>query len=282
MKKQILIASFISLSFIANAQEQVLLSKKGERILPEKGDWAVAVDASPFLNFVGNVFSSSGKNSLFKSYADSNLTVMGKYFTKDNRAIRVKLNIGVTSKNEKFDTQKSGQTDPNVTVIDSWKNTKTSITLGAGIENRKGKNRLQGLYGVEAMFFYLEGQKEKYAYGNNFSKNDNNPAGHDFNGNILADGSRVTARKQGATYGIGARGFVGMEYFIFPKLSLGLEYGLLLNIGKQGDGQEVSEIWDKTNEEKKTQTKKISGNTVVNFNSGVRNGNGLIYASFHF
>ena len=61
-----------------------------------------------------------------------------------------------------------------------------------------------------------------------------------------------------------------------------MEYGLALKIGKKGNGQEVSEIWDPINSEKKTQTHTIAGATSVNFNSGLKNGNALIYAAFHF
>lgn len=280
MKKYILFLLVACTTLSASAQD--VLSKRGEKMLPDSGDWAVAVDASPFFNYLGNVFSSAGNNSVFKSFGDSNLTVMGKYFLTDKKAIRIRLNVGINSNNEKFNTTKEGQTDPNITVVDEWKSTETSITLGAGIEKRKGKTRLQGLYGGEASLFYLDGSKDKYTYGNSFGKNTIAPATHDFNGNQKADGSRVTQAKQGATYGIGLRGFIGMEYFIFPKIAIGMEYGVALQIGKRGDGQQVSEIWDPINNEKKTQTQNIAGGSLVNFNSGLKNGNALIYAAFHF
>ena len=280
MKKNILFL-MAAFAFISSSAQEVL-SKKGEKMLPEKGDWAVVVDASPFLNYLGNVFSSAGNNSIFKSFGDSNLTVMGKYFLEDKKAVRIKLNVGVNSHNEKFNTTRDGQTDPNVTVLDEWKSTETNISLGAGIEKRRGKSRLQGLYGAEASLFYLDGSKDKYKYGNSFGKNNIAPASHDFNGNQKSDGSRITQSKQGATYGIGVRGFIGMEYFIFPKIAIGMEYGVALQIGKRGDGQEVSEIWDPINNEKKTQTQNIAGGSIVEFNSGLKNGNALIYAAFHF
>ncbi len=279
MKKIILSSLLLLASLIGMSQE--LVSKKGEPMLPDSGDWAIAVDASPFLNYMGNVFSSSGKNSVFKSNADSNLTVIGKYFLSSKRAVRIKVNLGVNSNSEKFNTTKSGQTDPNVTVEDSWKYSKTSINIGLGIEKRRGKTRLQGLYGAEAMLFYTEGIKQKYKYGNSFTKNEIAPASHDFNGNISGD-TRVTNSKQGALYGLGVRGFVGFEYFIFSKISLGMEYGLTINLGKQGDGQVVTERWDAINAEKKTETSQIAGKTIFDLNSGLKNGNALIYASFHF
>ncbi len=280
MKKNILFLLFAgSLSF---TQAQDLLSKRGEKMLPDSGDWAVAVDASPFFNYLGNVFSSAGNNSIFKSFGDSSITVMGKYFLSPKKAVRIKLNVGVNSQNQKFNTTKDGQTDVNVTVVDEWKSTETAITLGAGIEKRKGKTRLQGIYGAEASLFYVDGKKQKYKYGNSYSKNSSAPASNNFNGNIKTDGSRVTQEKQGATYGLGLRGFIGMEYFIFPKIAIGMEYGLALQIGKKADGQVVSEIWDPINSERKTLTQNLAGGSIVNFNSGLKNGNALIYAAFHF
>jgi hypothetical protein len=280
MKKNWLFILALCAVFSVNAQE--LVSKKGERMLPDSGDWAVAVDASPFLNYLGNVFSSSGNNSIFKSFGDSNITVMGKYFLSDKKAVRIKLNIGVNSENQKFNSIKDGQTDPNVTVIDEWKSTETSITIGVGIEKRRGKTRLQGIYGGELSLFYLDGKKDKYKYGNSYSKNSITPATNNFNGNVKADGSRVNQLKQGATYGLGVRGFIGMEYFIFPKIAIGMEYGLALRVGKSGNGQSVSEIWDPINAEKKTQTQNVAGGNSVSFNSGLKNGNALICAAFHF
>jgi hypothetical protein len=280
MKKNwlILLVFFTAL----NVKGQDLVSKRGENMLPDSGDWAVAVDASPFFNYLGNIFSSAGNNSIFKSFGDSSITVMGKYFLSPKKAVRVKLNVAVNSQNQKFNTTKDGQTDVNVTVTDEWKSTETGITLGAGIEKRKGKTRLQGIYGAEASLFYIDGKKDKYKYGNSYSKNVSTPASNNFNGNLKPDGSRVTQAKQGATYGVGVRGFIGMEYYIFPKIAIGMEYGLALQVGKTGDGQIVSEIWDPINSEKKTVTQKVAGGSLVNFNSGLKNGNALIYAAFHF
>lgn len=279
MKKFFLIAAV--LFACTNTHAQAPLSKRGEPLLPDSGEWAIALDASPMLNFIGNVFSSSGNNSVFKTAADSNLTVLGKYFLNAHKAVRIKANIGIAGKTDKYNTTKSGQTDPNVTVEDSWKYSKTSITLGLGIEKRRGKTRLQGLYGAEAMLFYVDGVKHKYKYGNSFSKNDIAPASHDFNGNIIGD-SRITNSKQGATVGLGVRGFAGFEFFILPKLSLGMEYGLTLSYSNRGDGQQVTERWDSVNAEKKTETANLAGGSFFDFNTGMKNGNALIYAAFHF
>ena len=61
MKKSITILAF---AFgITGAFAQDLTSKKGEPILPEAGDWAIGIDATPFLNYAGNFFGKTTNNN---------------------------------------------------------------------------------------------------------------------------------------------------------------------------------------------------------------------------
>ncbi|MEJ0030541.1 MAG: hypothetical protein WDO15_09285 [Bacteroidota bacterium] len=45
---------------------------------------------------------------------------------------------------------------------------------------------------------------------------------------FLGGGARVTEDKQGMNFLVGARGFIGVEYFIIPKISLGGEFGYMV------------------------------------------------------
>jgi hypothetical protein len=49
--------------------------------------------------------------------------------------------------------------------------------------------------------------------------------------------SRPVLNKSGMTFGIGVRGFIGAEYFIFPKIAIGAEYGLGLGYQMTGKGR---------------------------------------------
>lgn len=54
--KLITVGVFLGASIFA----QELTSKKGEPILPEKGDWSFSIDANPFLFYIGNIFNKGG------------------------------------------------------------------------------------------------------------------------------------------------------------------------------------------------------------------------------
>ena len=41
--------------FESEAAGEILVSKNGHNILPEKGDIGLAIDATPFLDFIGNL-----------------------------------------------------------------------------------------------------------------------------------------------------------------------------------------------------------------------------------
>ena len=54
MKNKFLLCALLCSITVVNAQE--LLSKKGEKMLPDSGDWAIAVDAAPFLTTLEMLF----------------------------------------------------------------------------------------------------------------------------------------------------------------------------------------------------------------------------------
>ena len=76
MKKSLIFAGLLGVSAISQAQLQ---SKKGEAYLPEAGDWSIGVDATPFLNYVGNFLSSAGNSAPTQDFLNANQTIIGKY-----------------------------------------------------------------------------------------------------------------------------------------------------------------------------------------------------------
>ncbi len=81
----------------------------------------------------------------------------------------------------------------------SYSESNMNITAGLGKEWRKGKTRLQGYYGADA-YLTLSSYHEK-----------NTATDYEY--------------KSGLGIGLGGHGFLGAEYFIFPKISIGAEYG---------------------------------------------------------
>ena len=237
MKKTVFV---FALAFgISSAFAQDLTSKKGEPILPEAGDWAISFDATPVFEFVGNAFSGyTGKNAAPSvNFLNSNQTIIGKKFIDEKSAYRVLVRLGFTNQTTKADiADASITTPPTYPAVPSMKEDKmsvksTNIGIGVGKEFRKGKTRLQGFYGADAMIWISMGGS-KYTYGNALAVGPPSVTvanSTNFGSNITSDSygnaARVLKTKSGMTFGIGVRGFVGAEYFIFPKISVGAEYG---------------------------------------------------------
>jgi hypothetical protein len=203
MKKIFLFCASIALVGTMNAQ---LTSKKGENYLPEAGDYAIGADASSMLSYFGNMLNGGTNTGFGMGFTNGATAITGKKFMTDKMAYRGMVRVGFGSEKE---TTPVG-TNENVTTS-SYNN----ITLGGGVEYRRGSTRLQGYYGAMAMVS-LGGGKTSYEYG----------AG-------AVDGD-ITEEKDGSTFGLGVRAFVGAEYFVLPKISIGGEFGWGLGFTSTG------------------------------------------------
>lgn len=224
-----------------------MTSKKGEAILPEADDWALSIDAVPVMNYLGNMLNGNlGNASPSFGYPNAPLAITGKMFKDEKTAYRamIRLGFGSTNMNNYVDDN-INTTDPNVMVSDSWKASYNNIVLGGGIEMRRGKTRLQGFYGGMLMFG-IGGGKNTYTYGNAFSSTNTTPTSTTSWSPITATSaaSRTTESKAGSTFNLGLRGFIGAEYFIFPKMAVGCEFGWGLGMSSTGEGEVTTEAWD--------------------------------------
>ncbi len=256
MKNSILFLSvlFTSISF---AQE-LATNKNGKIFNPESGDWGLSIEATPFINFAADlVHIGAGKTEdapTFNGLNDQAPTwaISGKYFIANDRAIRASLRL-----NAKRDRQTSEIIyDPNATAT-NWPNNQSTdftkdvfktndwaIALGGGYEWRKGTRRLQGYYGAECIIA-LSNRSNRYSYAYDLLAPDTDPATADNLRDYTTDFgqitdvpgeyiSRQTSFKNGMTVALGVRGFVGVEFFVAPKISLGGEFGWGLGIAHTG------------------------------------------------
>jgi hypothetical protein len=243
MKKSTLLIAALAFSASA-AFAQDLTSKKGEAFLPESGDWSIGIDATPVLNYVGNMFNGNTfNNAPTWNFLNANQTIIGKMYTSETSAYRAILRIGMTSNSMTAQiadaTQTTAPTYPNLPAMkeDKFKNGSHFIGLGGGLEWRRGKTRLQGFYGVDGML-WVAGSSQKYEYGNALAASGtvvtvnggtttdwSASGGNNITTDTYGNAARITEWKSGMTFGIGVRGFVGAEYFIIPKLSIGAEFG---------------------------------------------------------
>lgn len=239
MKKIILLLAVAFVATSVNAQN--LRSKNGERILPQAQDWAVGIDANPFFSYLkGLIGQGNNATAPSSNFLLNNQMITGKYFLESDVALRASLRIGTRAslqENSVIDRTVTGApTYPNLPLMrqNSMRMKGTTAGLSFGVEKRRGDTRLQGYYGAE-LGFIISTSRDVFKYGNPLSVSSTNPVGIDvqdeFAGanNITNDTygnvARITERNNGGYTAIGLRTFVGAEYFIFPKISIGGEFG---------------------------------------------------------
>ena len=290
MKKFSLFIAAAALAVTASAQD--LTNKRGESILPQQGDWAIGINADPFLYYFGNVFNGNTSNpSPTAQYPAYPWAITGKKFITDKQAYRAKVRIGIGSMKEaglvKKDLVNTTGNDTTKMTEDIEKISSHNITLGFGKEWRRGKTRLQGFGGFEGMV-WMQGGKNKYEYGNDFSADNPTPTSYNFTNNTSSAATvRVSETKAGNTFGIGLRGFIGAEYFIFPKIALGAEFGWGLGVQGTSEGSKISKTWDSASGQVKDIEERTSGrksswgfDSDINGQQGM--GSGALMITLHF
>ena len=264
MKKKILFVAALFTAGLSFAQDG-LTSKKGVPILPEAGDYAIGFDAGNLLNYGGNLMNGAAGNSLNNLNLMNANTIYGKYFVEADKAYRGMVRLGFGSTNNKTLVP---DLDPNAqagdVVEDEAKTSYLAITVGGGIEMRRGKGRLQGVYGPQAMISFSSNGTEN-TYGNDITATNTGP--------------RQTESKSGSTFGLAVGGFGGIEYFFAPKMSFGAEIGWTINLSTTGNGEVTTEAWDPVNSEVQSTTTETGGSSSFSLDTRP---NGVISLNFHF
>ncbi len=214
MKKLFLALAFISVASFTFAQD--LTNKKGVNILPEAGEWAIGVDAVPFLDYVGNAFNNTDNSAPSWSYPNSMMMIQGLLVKENGKRYRAKARIGFGSSTEETGDTTTGSAS-------EMKSNYNYIGLGAGIQQSRGKGRVQGLYGAEAMIGFGGGKME-----------------NSYNGDP-SPGSVIEV-KSGSTFDLNIRGFIGAEYFFAAKMSVAGEFGW--GLGFSSTGEEETTVYD--------------------------------------
>lgn len=216
MKKNILLVASLFAGALAFGQGTTTSVKntRGMEYLPQAGDWAIQFDAAPVLNYVGNAFSTGGTSSPGVASTFGNSVFVGKYFKTSTFAYRAKL--GINLQRETFESTSfiPGVQDYVVTE----ERATTSVILGFGLEKRRGHNRLQGFYGAEALV-----QIGSFTPVSKFSYNQTVDSA--FRSRQDTNGRRSLGATESSAFGVGARAFIGVEYFVLPKISIGGEFG---------------------------------------------------------
>lgn len=273
---------------VTSTPSPTIVSKKGEVYLPEAGDWALCMDATPWISYFGNLIHGPA-NSATNSFLNSNQTFVGKYYINATTAYRFLLRIGInsTTQTQEIASSDTGSAFPTPQVEDKRTISNHFIGVGFGIEKRRGKTRLQGYYGVEGMI-YLAGSDTTFTYGNGYNANSNSsPAWWDWSSGTTVNGlPRITQDEPGTTFGISVLGFIGIEYFIAPKISIGGEFTWGITFQTTGEGSYNREELNPASGLDQTDTYKSTGNSSFSLDNGWNqafgSGNASLYINFHF
>jgi hypothetical protein len=305
IKKNIVLLSTLAITSLASAQttttavnDPTLRSKKGTPILPENAEYALGVGANPFLTYVGNFLhgNSATGSATFDTPGNpiNQIALFGKKitsigFSTEAYRARLLLNVGTVTNRATIakDTAFGSILQPKF-VIDAQKVNRTDIVLGVGKEWRRGKGRVQGIYGFEGILSFSS-LNFKYNYGNAIDSVNNAPLTTSLgNNNIVAGVApradiRKVTEKTGTNFGLGARGFVGVEYFFAPKISLGGEFGYTLGYKYQAKGSVTTEQWESITNKVVTVKQEVYNNGgFKSFGLGLDNLGGSINLLFYF
>lgn len=311
--KSLLIATVFAAS---TSFAQDLTSKKGETYLPEAGDWAISFDATPFLNYAGQLLSNAGATAPTAGYTNGYpWAIKGKMFKDEKTAYRagIRLAFGNTTRTNEvtqaFDPTATPPTYPTERpkVEDTYKSGYNAVVLTGGLEMRRGKTRLQGYYGGE-LLIGMGGTKQAFEYGNAlfsgaavattpfvdgssaYATDWTTSGFNNFTTDYAGNSARYTESKA-STMMIGLRGFIGVEYFILPKISLGAEYGWGLGFMSQKTTSNMESNMDPTtpgtyvigsfDTENKVSSFMVDSD-IQNSATGLFGGSGSLNIIFHF
>lgn len=264
MKIKILLAS----ACMMLASTTYVDAKKPEKnYLPEAGDVTIGVNAVPFLNYLGNVFGKSDKNKInpekiggvpaVPGLDNPTMSIFGKYFLTDQTALRLNVGIGINSQTQSQYVQDDAAIAENPLSVDqvedTYKYRNSGMSVAIGYEWRRGGKRLQGFWGGQAILAYSN-SKHYFGYGNAITEVNQYPTAYadvnrngDYNyalwkepeklpdninlptnDNNVGGNSRLLMQSDGRSWTYGLGGFVGVEYYIAPKISIGCEMSLNL------------------------------------------------------
>lgn len=268
MKKNVLLAAALMTSMFAVAQEaastEEVVGRKGQPVLPKAGDIALGFNAFPVIDMLvqaakigsnSNTNQNSANTVQFTQNAGQN--IVGKYFLDATSAVRFRFGLNSTVRTDRNLVQDSKAVydaslsnipeevlEASLLRVEDVRYNKTNqFTLALGYEKRRGYRRLVGFYGAE-IGFSRANAKAEYTYGNDFSDQFNTVFTSDFGSPLggftgtqtqqydnFTPISRPNSVKVSGAWAFGARGFIGIEYFVFPKISIAAEYGFGYSFG---------------------------------------------------
>ena len=279
--KNTIILVLLMLVVSARAQETATttsnpVSKSGESILPAAGDFAIGIDALPYINFLGNSFNNTVGNTL----APKSTNLYLRYHLSESSAIRVIVSI-LSDKNINRvyvadDAARFADPLSQAQVEDKTTTNTNGVLLNLAYQQSRGYGKLRGIYGLQVNYGYTS-TSSNFQYGNNITVA--NPAPTTSFGKLAAQPLEIIGLGT-HTFGGGLLG--GVEYYFLPKICVGLEIGLGYNLSYKTQGNGKSEELVGANVVNSDVAISPSGLSNTNLSTAsVTNYSGL-YFMFHF
>ncbi len=225
-------------------------SKETKRYFPKQGDYGLGIDASPVLDFVGNMFNASTDNQSASRWQRAvDIGIFGRYFITDNSAIRVQLQFptGSDVREERNHLEdEAGREQPginNALVEDCLVFRKTEYLFRAGYMRTRGKNRLLGYYGGDLAYGF-DRMNTTFHYGNRMNTENPTPKttksrrykrggqeqfGHylfDKSAPLTTDAERTLYEDNGIRHKLGIDAFAGVEFYFIQNACIGFQVGV--------------------------------------------------------
>lgn len=280
------VSAFATVASAQEGESTQIQNKNGVDVLPVQGEFAVGFNAVPVLSFLGNSLNGNTNNTYigqnkFASAFGQNV-IFGKYMLADNVALRGHLRIAFENDARYNYVTNDTQNSPDSLIKDKGVFRDHEINLGGGYEFRRGKGRIQGIYGGDA-FVGFNGGSETYTYGNEFGMLNQAPTtSTSFPGGSSSQGTRLSSFKYGNSFSVGVRPFAGIEFFFAPKISLGAEFGWFIAYSMQGEGTWTEEYFDPNTDGGivRENTIPVAGSNTLSIDTD--NFNGYLYLMFYF
>lgn len=301
MKKYVILLAFCALQVVGgyaqNEAQNRPTSDRPKVYLPEKGDLSIGINVAPVFGYLGNLFNGSSDNELeavggqpitnrMDGYEKDDImpdvSIMGKYMLSDKWAL--KANIGLlmrTNINKRYVRDDEAYIlDPlsEHKVIDKRKISRHGGSLMIGAEYRKGKRRVQGIFGA-GLLLGVQSTKTAYSYGNEITHINQHPTSAW--SATAPNGYRVLTSKTASDFFCGVSGSAGFEWFFAPKIALGAEVNLNLYYVMGGQEHTKSVGYNSSTESLETRYDlNAPGDDAFHF--GTENLGGALYVSFYF
>jgi len=264
-------------------------SMNGHEVLPQPGEYCLGIGAAGITQYVGDIFGLQTSNSVspfqYVSKGFPQTVIYGKYMASSETAYRGSININSNTTSQTDIIDDDASQNPDDILVDMYTVQSTAITIGAGLEKRRGSSRVQGVYGAEAFIYYSTGTHHTYEYANEIVESNQSPQSTAYTpaGITLpapALGERIVKAKTGASQAFGVRAFVGVEYFIAPKISLGGEFNWGVALQNFGPQEVTYEAWESASSKVVHHT--ISSKNGGSFNINTGNVGGMVNLLFYF